>query len=273
MHFQELREHLHSLEVFTPLKQDLIDESKLLGEKALAAIMDAPRGFYPSDINTDATALCKKLSSGNLDNSVYRGTKLTKSRAWSCIETYQYGSKANFAGEGNLHNGQWWPNQICTLRDGAHGQIEAGIHYLEPEAEAVSIVLSGNPKYKDVDNGDYIEYWSTEGLEGRSSKPTRGLLKSYKEKTPIRVLRSSGLPATNKYRPEKGYRYDGLYRITDYNLADKTTQQYKFEFKRLPIQTPIRFEGVAKRPTKHEIQAYNRERDLYGVGAARVKKY
>ena len=118
-----------------------------------------------------------------------------------------------------------------------------------------------------MDNGDYIEYWSTDGNKGKLSKPTRGLLRSYEKKTPIRVLRASGLPPTNKYRPEKGYRYDGLYLITDYNLADadKTTQRYKFDLKRLPIQTPIRFEGVAKRPTKHEIQAYNRERDLYGL--------
>lgn len=50
-------------------------------------------------------------------------------------------------GHNGLTVGQWWPFQICALRDGAHGSMMAGIAGGENEG-AFSIVVSGtNPQY------------------------------------------------------------------------------------------------------------------------------
>ena len=46
-------------------------------------------------------------------------------------------------GHNGLSIGQWWPFQICALRDGAHGSLMAGIAGGETEG-AFSILVSGD---------------------------------------------------------------------------------------------------------------------------------
>lgn len=57
---------------------------------------------------------------------------------------------------------------------------------------------------------------------------------------PVRVLRSHNLPLDNPHRPEKGYRYDGLYDVVGHELVDATKQAYRFHLIRQPEQLPIR---------------------------------
>lgn len=61
-------------------------------------------------------------------------------------------------GHNGLSVGQWWPYQICALRDGAHGSMMAGIAGGENEG-AFSILVSGG-KYTDLDtdNGTTLLY-------------------------------------------------------------------------------------------------------------------
>lgn len=54
---------------------------------------------------------------------------------------------SKIVGHNGLTVGQWWPFQICALRDGAHGSMMSGIAGGENEG-AFSIVVSGtSPQY------------------------------------------------------------------------------------------------------------------------------
>lgn len=110
--------------------------------------------------------------------------------------------------------GQWWPYQICSLRDGGHGSHYGGI--CGQTGNGVYSILLGShghsKEFENVDNGDDIEYCGKLGQDSALSWSTNVLLESTKKNHAIRVFRSSALPSTNKYRPRKGSRY-GLYRI------------------------------------------------------------
>jgi len=85
------------------------------------------------------------------------------------------------------------------------------------------------------------------------SAATQSMITSSKIGNHVRVLRSSQLPKTNEYRPKYGLRYDGLYQVTGYT---QEKQSCRFHLERIPGQHPIRFEGVTKRPTRFEEDAY-----------------
>ncbi len=86
-------------------------------------------------------------------------------------------------------------------------------------ANGDSIVLSGG-YVDDVDDGDVIIYTGEGGRDQNTGRQianqtlTRGnlaLAKHFREGNPIRVNR--GYTSDSKYAPERGYSYDGLYRI------------------------------------------------------------
>ena len=84
------------------------------------------------------------------------------------------------------------------------------------------------------------------------------MLKAHGSQQPVRVLRSSSLPASNSYRPARGIRYDGLYRIISHEILDQKTAMYRFSLSRLEEQDPIRYRGAGK------IVEVNKIRDLKG---------
>lgn len=84
------------------------------------------------------------------------------------------------------------------------------------------------------------------------------MIKSTELGNHIRVIRSSQLLKSNKFRPSCGLRYDGLYQIKSYKEIDNQKRTYRFRLERVPGQEPIRFEGVAKRPTLFEEEAYDK---------------
>lgn len=168
---------------------------------------------------------------------------------------------ANFVGEGHLVNGQWWPYQICAVLDGAHGAMEAGI-YREKEKGALSIVL-GTSGYANQDNGNTIQYCGTSGALNKATENTKYMMEARRRQTPVRVLRSgAGRPQKeNLYLPQNGLRYDGLYMVTGETLLDAATAMYQFSLQRIPGQDPIRFLGVAMRPTPEERARFSRIRE------------
>ena len=151
------------------------------------------------------------------------------------------------------------------MRDGAHGEIEAGIHGQVGKG-AYSIVLSSGG-YSDVDDGITIKYCGTSGAEGKPTAGTMLLKESIKLRSPVRVLRSSALPATNNYRPSKGLRYDGLYDVQSFTILDVKTEMHQFMLTRQPEQDSIRFEGVGTRPTAEQLHEYAKIRQLLGLAA------
>lgn len=129
----------------------------------------------------------------------------------------------------------------------------------EKDNGAYSIVLSGGNGYHDQDDGDAIEYSGTEGKDGKPTENTLHLITSARIGNPIRVIRSAQLRKTNKYRPELGLRYDGLYTVKSYMLVNDNKAMYRFKLQRCGDQEPIRCEdNAARRPTLYEVQEYKK---------------
>ncbi|KAI9817158.1 MAG: hypothetical protein M1827_001270 [Pycnora praestabilis] len=268
-HLVVLRPRLHQMEFFDFLTYQSIEKSRISNDdKGL------PRNFsdvgvagYPWNIEADAEALYLKWSLGILDPHLLRGIRSEKSTVSSTIKRMSHSlgkddaarRNCNVSGANDLINGQWWLMQICAVRDGAHGEIEAGIRN-QPNEGAFSVVLSRGG-YKDKDEGDSILYCGTSGSEAGFSSGT-GHLKCIDLKTPVRVLRSSALPKSNRYRPTKGLRYDGPYDVVGYQLLDAKAHMHRFSLKMQEGQGPIRYQGVEARPSAEELAEYLKIREL-----------
>lgn len=122
-----------------------------------------------------------------------------------------------------------------------------------------------NGGYADIDNGESITYCGTAGFDSQPSAGTTLLLEALKLRSPIRVLRSSALPASNRYRPQKGLRYDGLYNIDSFTILDTKTAMYAFAMNRMEGQAPMRWQGVERRPTDEQVGEYAKICQLMGL--------
>ena len=136
--FGRIRQRLQATEFFPFLSLILVKKSGLLEDKGLPLIFEnRVRGVrFPSDICADAEILFRKWMSGQIDPHLLRGI-MTKSGTGKVRKVHKSHSiekdfagkvSCNYVGAGNLVNGQWWPLQLCAIRDGAHGEVEAGIH-------------------------------------------------------------------------------------------------------------------------------------------------
>ena len=136
--FSRIRQRLQAMEFFPFLSLMLIKKSGLLDDKGLPLIFEnRARGVrFPSDIRADADILFRKWMSGQIDPHLLRGImtkagtgkgeKVRKSHGME--KDFAGRVSCNYVGAGNLVNGQWWALQLCAIRDGAHGEVEAGIH-------------------------------------------------------------------------------------------------------------------------------------------------
>ena len=258
-----LRRRIHQMEFYDFITDVLIVKSKLLEDQGFPAIYN--NAAFPWDLRADALLLYKKWCAHQWDPDLLRGivtkkgtTCKDRSVSTRAIEKdYPHKIGANYVGAGELINGQWWPLQMCTIRDGAHGTPEGGI-YGQVKKGAYSIILSGGG-YADIDEGDEIKYCGISGEENKPTAFTERMLESSTLKNPIRVLRSAALAGKHSiYRPTKGLRYDGIYEITGYELLDKGTAMHRFTLRRCDGQDPIRYEGEEARPTEEELRAFEK---------------
>ncbi|KAI5782752.1 PUA-like domain-containing protein [Geopyxis carbonaria] len=166
---------------------------------------------------------------------------------------------ADVFGNNGLKVGDWWPYQICALRDGAHGSRMGGI-YGRLDTGAFSIVVSGDSDYYDNDCGDEIQYAGSHGDPARRddhapqlTNATKALTLSIATKKPVRVLRKG---PGGKYSPAAGYRYDGLYVVQSRAIVGARVSGerdfYRFHLIRMSNQAPIE----KGRPTKAEYSAW-----------------
>lgn len=136
--FDRIRQRLQQMEFHGSLSPILVKQSGLLGEDGLPMVFEnRVRGVYFSkDIRADADILYRKWMTGQVDPHLFRGI-VTKTgtgkqdrgfKSHSIDPGYPGKVSCNYVGAGNLVNGQWWPLQLCAKRDGAHGEVEAGIH-------------------------------------------------------------------------------------------------------------------------------------------------
>ncbi|KAI9829988.1 MAG: hypothetical protein M1826_005161 [Phylliscum demangeonii] len=274
--FGQMRQRLHQMEFYDFLSGVIVKMSKVLEDDVgLPQIFDGAGGVqYPWDVREDAERLYAKWMQGILDPHLLRGIESHRKQrtagksAMSHRLQKEYAGRVscNVVGTNGLQNGQWWPMQICAMRDGAHGEIEAGIHGHDGRG-AFSVILSSGG-YDDRDDGDRIRYCGTSGSAGKPSAGTKHLIDSHERGQAVRVLRSAALPSANRYRPRKGVRYDGLYDIVAFEVVDVTTAMHRFELRRQAGQHPIRHDGVEARPTPEEILEYQKIRGLLGINAA-----
>ena len=114
--------------------------------------------------------------------------------------------------------GKVYDNRLELSKSGIHRPPQAGIWGRQHEG-AYSIVVSGGYE-DDYDNLFQISYT---GQGGRSpngkmikdqelTRGNKGLVINYQKGLPVRVVRGHQV----FYGPKKGYRYDGLYTVENY---------------------------------------------------------
>jgi len=146
--------------------------------------------------------------------------------------------------------GTVYPSRKALSEAGVHAHTYAGISGTKAGG-GKSVVLSGGYK-DDQDMGNVILYTGTGGQRNSFSQPgpqiedqsfdhpMNGYLKkSFETQIPIRVIRG---PSDSCFSPAQGYRYDGLYKVTECYL-DKGKHGFavcRFRLERLPGQPPIK---------------------------------
>jgi hypothetical protein len=258
----KLRDSVHKAEITLTVTPHILRKANMLSPQVGLPRIFKDDAKFPPDLKSDAYQLYLRWYKNDLTQDILRGivTKKANNRTSDSIsDTYRvaFPSSAKYYGQGALVLGQWWPTQLCTVRDGAHGAAQGGI-FGEKDHGSYSIVLSGGSGYNDKDDGDTIQYSGTEGKNGVPSENTTHLLTSHKLKNEIRVIRSSQLNKKNQYRPERGLKYDGLHRVTGFEVTDREKAMHRFPLERCEGQEEIRWRGKAKRPTEYEVREYER---------------
>lgn len=261
----ELRDHVHKAE-FLHVDEYILKSTHML-DHGLGRIFNAQSTVqFPWDLKADAQQLYQRWANKVFSVDLLRGITKAKATGKAGIRSAdrieaswkgRYSSK--FYGQGDLVIGQWWPTQLCTVRDGAHGSAQGGI-WGERGLGTYSIVMSGGGGYNDVDEGDEIWYTGTDGKDGNPTENTTRMIETAEEiHQPVRVIRSSNLAKKNKYRPVRGFRYDGLYYIVGYRILDEAKAEHQFHLRRCEGQDPIRWENKpSRRPTRWEIEEYDK---------------
>jgi hypothetical protein len=155
----ELRERIHVMEVETKYNNPVLIKASGILERArgLPRLLDPElNDEIPWDIVADARALYDRWKAEKYDSSILRGIlidKKAKGISYKSDPEYLYQRvPAAVIGHNGLVNGQWWPIRQGTLRDGAHGEVEAGI--AGKAGKGVFSIVMSNGGYADKDDGD-----------------------------------------------------------------------------------------------------------------------
>ncbi|KAI7156176.1 hypothetical protein KC349_g6445 [Hortaea werneckii] len=280
--FETLSHYLHKAPFMQVTGQLLRDNRVLHKQDGLQQIFDPEcmAGVpYPEWLQADAKELYNKWRNKNFETNLFWGleagraaTRHAEGRTttidWNAVNRVS----CDHHGNESIVNGQWWPLQLCLLRDGAHGQSQQGIHGKKGHG-AFSCVIAGglapdNQPYPNIDEGNTVYYCGTDSNDGSVTEGTSRLIESKESGKPIRLIRSHNLK--NEYAPEKGFRYDGLYKIVDFETLDPPNskrQRHRFKMVRVEGQPPMRGTGDGKRPTKEELEQLELHRNFSGFAA------
>lgn len=241
----------------------------LHNDRGLPAIFNSSTVDHPWYIKEDAAELYLKWWQKDTNPDLFRGIKLGRTKnaklgrdsAVDSLDPKFKRRKGNVHGNNYLRIGQWWPTQLCAVRDGAHSATIAGICGKTGEG-AFSCVLSGG-SYPNIDSGDEIWYYGTESDDpSRPTDATQHMIESSRNQIPVRVLRTSKMTTEgpNEYRPEAVMRYDGLYKVVGYEVKRESKQIHLFHLVREPGQGPIRYKGPEVRPTPEELESLSKSK-------------
>ncbi|KAI0112358.1 PUA-like domain-containing protein [Hypoxylon sp. NC0597] len=139
---------------------------------------------------------------------------------------------AKVFGHNGIPVGTWFANQLVALHRGAHGMRIGGIAGTT-DVGAYSIVVSDIYEDLDDDRGETLYYSGSNSHNNDdptrpapSSTGTKALKASLQTGNPVRVLRSGGPHSRNRWLPECGLRYDGLYRVVALRERKNTKGEY-----------------------------------------------
>ncbi|PLW47281.1 hypothetical protein PCASD_02614 [Puccinia coronata f. sp. avenae] len=135
--------------------------------------------------------------------------------------------------------GEEWEKRIEVSQAAVHAPPQGGISGTENRGGAESVVL--NDGYPDGDCGDIIWYMGSGGFRSWDGKKTSIMQESQKLNkagnaalrasvltgNPVRVVRGSDA-VHSPWAPESGYRYDGLYEVTRFDMIRDPTGQTEF---------------------------------------------
>jgi hypothetical protein len=199
-------------------------------------------------------------------NGIMRGILQVKVKTTTYMFDTLYTGKrdAKVFGHNGIAVGQWWPRQICALRDGAHGVKMGGIAG-NVQTGAYSILVAAGYEGMDDDQKETLIYSGSDSHKNTNpdvairSAYTQCLETSLGNQRSVRVLRSSR--GRHVCAPAKGLRYDGLYKVTRslQDLNEKGGLYLKFKLVRESGQPPI----DTSRPTLEEIYQESKVEDGY----------
>ncbi|KAK4906581.1 hypothetical protein LTR49_024277 [Elasticomyces elasticus] len=211
----------------------------------------------------DAEELYNKWCLQDFETDLLRGivrgapaSKNVERRVDSIDEKYKGRASWIFHGNGLLLNGQWWPTQLTTVRDGAHGAMIAGISGAAGEG-AYSCVMSSGHGYEDEDHGEWVLYCGTDSTDGKITDATLRMLESKENGKPVRIIRSHNLHSP--FAPEIGFSKVVSSKALD--KSDSTRRRHQFRLERVLGQAPIRSQEPEKRPTAQEIKAHKDDKE------------
>ncbi|KAF4556085.1 Hypothetical protein D9617_1g079600 [Elsinoe fawcettii] len=259
----DLIEAIHNA-MFLSVSKQLVRDHRLLNDDGLQAIFTLPpadHDKYPFYTRLDAENLFHKWANGDFGVDLLHGLKYSAKDSISIRPNYPLKRDGAVFGNNELVNGQWWPFQMCLVRDGAHKSAMGGIAG-RTGTGAFSLIMAGGldpsgKPYPDKDEGETVWYCGTDGKEGEISSGTQLLLDNYTQGLALRFMRSAKA-SHSPYKPAQGIRYDGLYKITDYEILGRAKERHRFKLVREPGQDPIRYQGPGVRPTRQELEAAQR---------------
>ena len=144
------------------------------------------------------------------------------------VINYTYGPISGFL------PGSWWGIRMDCSRDRVHDPFDENIQ--NGPFGVTSVCTSSANLNKDVDFGNSLTLTGQRYVDGKCEKDP--LIKNYKSQIPLRLLRSYNL--SNEFAPKTGYRYDGLYVVTNVwiGVNSDSDKYYKFALLRLNDQEP-----------------------------------
>jgi len=134
--YDKLRDHVHKAEIVLELNKYMLKKTKIFNpETGLPAIFQGDE--FPSDVKADSYHLYSRWYHEDFEQDLLRGIVTTKSKDRNNDKLdpkyrADHPTTSKFHGQGSLVLGQWWPTQLCAVRDGAHGQAQGGRFSLDP---------------------------------------------------------------------------------------------------------------------------------------------
>ena len=131
--FEVLRNDVHKAEIMLNMDKFIVRKTRILTEHGLPRIFGETADF-PWDLKADAWHLYERWMAEDFNKDILRGIVTVREKERNCDRldpTYrsQHPHDPKVFGDNGAVLGQWWPSQLCAVRDGIHGASQAGKLY------------------------------------------------------------------------------------------------------------------------------------------------